>query len=88
MLDIVQEALTFDDVLLLPAYSNVLPKDACLKTQLTRGIQLNVPLVSAAWAAMSMFLCRIPMPPSCAMAIAMRASVTVSMAAETSGTLS
>ncbi|MES3040539.1 MAG: IMP dehydrogenase [Pseudomonadota bacterium] len=48
MLDIVQEALTFDDVLLLPAYSNVLPKDACLKTQLTRGIQLNVPLVSAA----------------------------------------
>ena len=44
MLDIVQEALTFDDVLLLPAYSNVLPKDACLKTQLTRGIQLNVPL--------------------------------------------
>lgn len=48
MLDIVQEALTFDDVLLLPAYSNVLPKDACLKTQLTRGIQLNMPLVSAA----------------------------------------
>ncbi len=48
MLDIVQEALTFDDVLLLPAYSNVLPKDACLKTQFTRGIQLNVPLVSAA----------------------------------------
>jgi len=48
MLDIVQEALTFDDVLLLPAYSNVLPNTTCLKTQLTRGIQLNVPLVSAA----------------------------------------
>ncbi len=48
MLTIVQEALTFDDVLLLPAYSNVLPKDVCLKTKLTRGIELNIPLVSAA----------------------------------------
>ncbi|MFX4682002.1 IMP dehydrogenase, partial [Acinetobacter baumannii] len=48
MLEIVQEALTFDDVLLLPAYSDILPKDACLKTRLTRGIHLNVPLVSAA----------------------------------------
>jgi IMP dehydrogenase len=45
---IVQEALTFDDVLLLPAYSTVLPKDVCLKTQLTRDITLNIPLVSAA----------------------------------------
>ncbi len=45
---IVQEALTFDDVLLLPAYSAVLPKDANLKTQLTRAISLNIPLVSAA----------------------------------------
>ena len=41
MLTVVQEALTFDDVLLLPAYSNVLPKDVCLKTKLTRGIQLK-----------------------------------------------
>ncbi len=48
MLTIVQEALTFDDVLLLPAYSNVLPKDVCLKTRLTRDIELNIPLVSAA----------------------------------------
>ena len=48
MLTVVQGALTFDDVLLLPAYSNVLPKDVCLKTKLTRGIQLNIPLVSAA----------------------------------------
>ncbi|HET8732054.1 MAG TPA: IMP dehydrogenase [Moraxellaceae bacterium] len=48
MLDIVQEALTFDDVLLLPAYSEVLPKDVSLKTRLTRGIDLNIPLVSAA----------------------------------------
>ena len=45
---ILQEALTFDDVLLVPAYSQVLPKDVDLKTQLTRGIALNVPLVSAA----------------------------------------
>ena len=48
MLTIVQEALTFDDVLLLPAYSTVLPKDVSLKTRLTRGIQLNIPMVSAA----------------------------------------
>lgn len=48
MLEIVQEALTFDDVLLLPAYSEVLPKDVSLKTRLTRGITLNIPLVSAA----------------------------------------
>ena len=45
---IVQEALTFDDVLLVPAHSNVLPKEVELKTQLTRGITLNIPLVSAA----------------------------------------
>lgn len=48
MLTIVQEALTFDDVLLLPAYSTVLPKDVSLKTRLTRDIYLNIPLVSAA----------------------------------------
>jgi IMP dehydrogenase len=48
MLTIVQEALTFDDVLLLPAFSNVLPKDVQLRSRLTRGIDLNIPLVSAA----------------------------------------
>lgn len=48
MLRISQEALTFDDVLLIPGYSEVLPKDVQLKTRLTRGIELNVPLVSAA----------------------------------------
>ena len=42
------EALTFDDVLLVPARSEVLPKDVELSTQLTRGIHLNIPLVSAA----------------------------------------
>lgn len=45
---IVQESLTFDDVLLLPAYSEVLPNEVSLKTQLTRGITLNIPLVAAA----------------------------------------
>ena len=45
---IVQEALTFDDVLLLPAYSSVLPREVDLKTQLTRDIHLGIPLLSAA----------------------------------------
>ena len=45
---LLQKALTFDDVLLVPAYSNVLPRDTSLKTQLTRNISLNIPLVSAA----------------------------------------
>lgn len=48
MLRIAQEALTFDDVLLIPGYSDVLPKDVVLKTQLTKGIQLNIPLLSSA----------------------------------------
>jgi IMP dehydrogenase len=45
---IIQKALTFDDVLLLPAHSNVLPRDVSLRTQLTRNITLNIPLLSAA----------------------------------------
>ena len=45
---IAQEALTFDDVLLLPAYSNVLPRDVSLTTKLTRDIDINIPLLSAA----------------------------------------
>ena len=45
---IVQEALTFDDVLLVPAYSDVLPRDVDLATRLTRHITLNIPLISAA----------------------------------------
>jgi|TARA_B110000116_G_scaffold272130_1_gene295350 IMP dehydrogenase len=48
MLRIAQEALTFDDVLLIPGYSSVTAKDVSLKTKLTRGIELNIPLVSAA----------------------------------------
>lgn len=45
---IIQEALTFDDVLLVPAYSNVLPRDVDITTQLTRDIRINIPLISAA----------------------------------------
>ena len=45
---IVHEALTFDDVLLVPAHSQVLPRQVDLKTRLTRQITLNVPIVSAA----------------------------------------
>ncbi|MCF6353888.1 MAG: IMP dehydrogenase [Candidatus Polarisedimenticolaceae bacterium] len=43
-----QDALTFDDVLLVPAHSAIMPKDVDLRTQLTRDIQLNIPLLSAA----------------------------------------
>jgi len=45
---ILEEALTFDDVLLVPAYSEILPREVDLSTQVTRRIRLNVPLVSAA----------------------------------------
>ncbi|ALO45886.1 IMP dehydrogenase [Pseudohongiella spirulinae] len=48
MLRIAEEALTFDDVLLLPAHSSVLPKTVSLRTRLTRDIALNIPLMSAA----------------------------------------
>ena len=43
-----EEAYSFDDVLLLPGYSNVLPKDADVTTRLTKSIALNIPIVSAA----------------------------------------
>ncbi len=45
---LLQKALTFDDVLLVPAYSAILPKDTSLQTRLTRNISLSIPLVSAA----------------------------------------
>ncbi len=44
----VPEALTFDDVLLLPAHSDVIPAQASTQTQLTRNIALNIPIISAA----------------------------------------
>src|SRR5437660_9741244 len=45
---VVEKALTFDDVLLVPAHSTILPREVDLRTQLTRGIGLNIPVVSAA----------------------------------------
>jgi IMP dehydrogenase len=47
-MQIIQEALTFDDVLLVPAHSTVLPREVSMQTKLTRGIALNIPLVAAA----------------------------------------
>ncbi len=47
-MQIIQEALTFDDVLLVPAHSTVLPREVSIKTRLTRTINLNIPLCSAA----------------------------------------
>ncbi|HEX5613067.1 MAG TPA: IMP dehydrogenase [Burkholderiales bacterium] len=44
----IQKALTFDDVLLLPAHSRVLPREVSLKTRLTKKLELNIPVVSAA----------------------------------------
>ena len=45
---VVEKALTFDDVLLVPAHSTILPRDVQLHTRLTRGITLNIPVASAA----------------------------------------
>ena len=53
MLRIIQEALTFDDVLLVPGHSTVLPHTAKLQTRLTRGVTLNIPMVSAAMDTVS-----------------------------------
>lgn len=50
---IIQDAITFDDVLLVPSYSEVLPNQVSLKTRLTDQIQLNIPLVSAAMDTVS-----------------------------------
>ncbi|MCP5245102.1 MAG: IMP dehydrogenase [Burkholderiales bacterium] len=47
-MQLIQKALTFDDVLLVPAYSSVLPREVSLTTQLTRSISMNIPLISAA----------------------------------------
>jgi IMP dehydrogenase len=48
MLDIIEQAYTFDDVLLVPGYSQVLPRDVVTKTRLSRNLNLNIPIVSAA----------------------------------------
>jgi IMP dehydrogenase len=61
MLRIAQEALTFDDVLLLPGYSDVVATDVSLQTRLTREIDLNLPLVSAAMDTVTEFRLAIAM---------------------------
>ena len=50
-----KKGLTFDDVLLLPSYSEILPKDADLSTNLTEEIKLNIPFVSAAMDTVTEF---------------------------------
>ena len=44
---IIGEGITFDDVLLVPGYSEVIPNEVCLKTHLTKNIELNIPMMSA-----------------------------------------
>tara|TARA_B110000503_G_scaffold34861_1_gene56859 strand:- start:10468 stop:11937 length:1470 start_codon:yes stop_codon:yes gene_type:complete len=61
MLRIAQEALTFDDVLLTPGYSDVVASDVSLRTRLTRGIELNIPMVSAAMDTVTEFRLAIAM---------------------------
>ena len=72
---ILGEGLTYDDVLLIPSYSEVLPREVCIKTKFTKNIELNIPIVSAAMDTVT----------ESAMAIAIALSVTVSIAAETIG---
>src|SRR6266545_4948154 len=48
LMRVIQKALTFDDVLLLPAHSRILPRDASLRSRLSRKLEINIPLVSAA----------------------------------------
>lgn len=43
----VEEGLTYDDVLLIPAYSDIIPRDADLRTNFSRRIRLNIPIVTA-----------------------------------------
>ena len=48
-----KRALTFEDILLLPKYSEVLPKDVNIKTKLTKNIELTVPLIPAAMSTVT-----------------------------------
>jgi IMP dehydrogenase len=50
---VIQKALTFDDVLLVPAHSTVLPRDVSLRTRISRNIHVNLPLLSAAMDTVS-----------------------------------
>ncbi len=62
MLRIAKEALTFDDVLLVPAHSTVLPNTADLSTQLTKTIRLNIPMLSAAMDTVTEARRQLPRP--------------------------
>ena len=72
MLRIAQDALTFDDVLLIPGYSEVLPNQVSLKTQLTKGITLNIPLISAAMDTVTEGAWPLPLPKKAALALFIR----------------
>ena len=56
-----KRALTFEDVLLVPAKSEVLPKEVCIKTKLTKKIELNIPFISAAMDTVTEFEAAIAM---------------------------
>ena len=81
MLRIAQEALTFDDVLLVPGYSEVVAGDVSLCTQLTRGISLNIPLVSAAMDTVTEFRLAIALAQEGGLGI-IHKSMTISEQAE------
>ena len=53
--DRISNSLTFDDVLLVPDYSTILPSQVCLKTRLSRNLDINVPLISAAMDTVTEF---------------------------------
>ena len=57
----IEEALTFDDVLLIPSFSSVLPRDVSLQTKLTRDVTINVPIISAAMDTVSEYKLAIAM---------------------------
>ena len=81
---ILQKALTFDDVLLVPAHSDVLPRNVVLSTKLTRELTLNLPMISAAMAvAMPVlktslsFCSRVIMPRMCSSASSISPTVVI-----------
>ena len=59
------EALTFDDVLLVPAYSEVLPNEVNLETKITKGLKLNIPVASAAMDTVTEYRLAIAMARAC-----------------------